>query len=229
MPLKSEVRNNNMRNFFIITILLLAPSLLSAATDEYKEDVNYTRVSPEQPGGEGNRIQVQEFFMYSCGHCNALEPFLEEWLKNKPEDVDFVRVPAMFDQPVVILQAKVHYALQLIGADEAIHKKIFHAIHVEKKGLRTESEIDAFLQANGVDMPKFHDAMKSFAILTSVRKAAVLAEDFGIRGVPALAVDGKYLISGQKGEVMVGALEQLIAEVRKTKSLPSDQSDSKKK
>ena len=218
-----------MRNFFIVTILLIAPALLSAATYEYKEGVHYRKVSPEQPGGDGDRIQVQGFFMYSCGHCNDLEPLLQEWLKNKPEDVEFVKVPAMFDQPAVILQAKVHYALQLIGPDEEIHKKIFHSIHVEKKRLRTEEEMDAFLQANQVDMPKFHDAMKSFAILTSIRKAAVLAENHEIHGVPALAVDGKYLISGQKGEAMIGALNHLIAEVRKMKASARDQSDSKTK
>lgn len=211
-----------MRNFFIVTLLLIVPAVLSAGPVEYKEDVHYKKVSPERPGGDEGRIQVQGFFMYSCGHCNDLEPHLQEWLKNKPEDVDLVKVPAMFDQPVVILYAKVYYALQLIGADEEIHSKIFHALHVEKKRLRTEEEMDGFLQTNGVDMAKFHDAMKSFSILTSIRKAAVLAEDYEIRGVPALVVDGKYLISGQKGETMIGALNHLIAEIRKTKAAASN-------
>ncbi len=207
-----------MRNILVATLLLIAPVVLCAAPDKYQEDVNYNEVIPAQPGAEGNRVQVIEFFMYGCGHCNSFEPYLQEWLKQKPEDVEFVKVPAMFDRPIIIFHAKVFYTLNLIGADAEIHSKIFHAIHVEKKKLGSEATMDAFLQANGVDMAKYHDAMKSFAILTNIRKAAVLAENFDVRGVPALVVDGKYLIPGQEGETMIGVLNQLIEKVRKTKA-----------
>lgn len=206
-----------MRKILVGTLLLMVP-LMVHAVPEYQEDVNYHVVLPEQPGAEGKRILVMEFFMYGCSHCNSFEPYLQEWLKQKPEDVDFVKVPAMFDRPEIIMQAKVYYALQLIGADEKIHSKIFHALHVEKKKLGTEAEMDAFLQANGVDMKKYREAVDSFAILTSIRKAAVFAENYDIHGVPALAIDGKYLIPGQEGETMIGVLNMLIEKARKTKS-----------
>lgn len=205
----------------LVAALLLMPLLVYAAT-EYQEGVNYEKLLPEQPGAEGKKIQVMEFFMYGCGHCNNLEPYLLEWLKRKPEDVEFVRVPAMFDRPDIIMHAKVYYALQQIGADAEIHSKIFHAIHAENKRLRSEAKVEELLQANGIDIDEFRKAMHSFAILTSIRKAAVLAEDYNIHGVPALAVDGKYLIGGQEGETMIGTLDQLIGEVRKVKASASE-------
>ncbi len=212
-----------MRKILIAALLLMAPVVTLAASEEYQEDVHYKKVEPEQSGAEGKRIQIYGFFMYACGHCNNLEPYLEEWLKQKPEDVDFVKVPAMFDRPEIIRLAKTYYALQLIGAGAEIHGKLFHAIHIEKRRLRTKAEIDGFLQANGIDMPKYHNAMKSFAILTSTRKAAVLAEEYSIHGVPALGIDGKYLVSGQEPETMIGVMNQLIDKVRKAKAAVTKQ------
>ncbi len=206
-----------MRNILFGALLLFVPFTIHAAP-EYQEGVHYSEVVPEQPGAEGKRIQVVEFFMYGCGHCNSFEPYLQEWLKKKPDDVEFVKVPAMFDRPSIIFHARVFYALNVIGADAEIHSKIFHAIHEGNKKLSSDSTMDAFLKDNGVDMDKYHDAMKSFTILTSIRKAAVLAENFGLHGVPALAVDGKYLIPGQEGETMIGVVDHLIEKVRKTKA-----------
>lgn len=202
----------------LLAVLLLIPVVVLGVADKYQENVHYRKVDPEQPGADGKRILVQGFFMYSCGHCNSLEPYLEEWLKTKPEDVDFVKIPAVFDQPVIVMYAKEFYALNLIGADADIHKKIFHTIHEERKRLRTEADMDAFLEANGVNLAEYHKAMKSFSVLTNVRRASVMAENYGIQGVPALVVDGKYLIPGQNHEVMIGALNQLIEKVRKAKA-----------
>ncbi len=212
-----------MRNILVAALLFLVPVALSAAPEGYQEDVHYKRVEPEQPGGEGKQILVHGFFMYSCGHCNKFEPELEAWLKTKPDDVEFVKVPAVFEQPSIIMYAKTYYALNLIGADAEIHSKIFHAIHEEDKRLGSKEDLDRFLESNGVDMAEYHKAMESFAILTSVRKAAVLAENYNIHGVPALGVDGKYIIPGQDGATMIGALNQLIEEVRKAKAVETKQ------
>ena len=206
-----------IRKILLATILLVIPVLALGSGGNYQEGVHYKKLDPEQPGADGRRILVQGFFMYTCGHCNDLEPHLDEWLKTKPENVDFVKIPAVFDRPIIILHAKAFYALKLIGADAEIHKKIFHAIHEERKRLRTEDDMEAFLVANGVNMDEYRKAIKSFSVSTNIRQASVLAENYGIQGVPALVVDGKYLIYGQKQEVMMGAMNQLIEQVRKAK------------
>jgi thiol:disulfide interchange protein DsbA len=215
-----------MRKILLAAVLLLVPVLVLGVAQEYQEGVHFKKVDPEQPGADGKRILVQGFFMYSCGHCNDLEPHLDEWLKTKPEDVDFVKTPAVFDQPTIILYAKAFYALNLIDADAGIHNKIFHAIHVARKRLRTEESVDAFLEANGINMEKYREAKKSFSVQTSVRQASVQAENYAIQGVPALVVDGKYLIQGQKHEAMIGAMNQLIQQVRKAKVSAKEQTGS---
>jgi protein dithiol oxidoreductase (disulfide-forming) len=206
-----------MRNIFIAFLLITAPMLLQAAPG-YQDEVHYQTVFPEQPGGEGKQVRVMEFFWYGCIHCYAFEPHLEKWLEQKPESVEFERVPAMFNRPDVVMHAKTYYALNLIGAKPEIHARIFHAMHEEKKRLRSADEMEGFLEDNGVDMEKFRKAMKSFAVQTSVRKAAVMAEGYDVRGVPALAVDGKYKIGGLEGGEMINVMQHLVGEVGKTKA-----------
>lgn len=204
-----------IRTLFVAIMLLAAPVLAQGAP-EIEEGTHYQAVVPEIPGAEGGRIQVMEFFWYGCGHCYSFEPHLEKWLEQKTEDVDFVRVPAMFNRPDVILHAKVFYALNLIGADQSIHGKIFHAMNVENKRLRTEQAMEEFLQANGVDMEKFRAAMSdAFTLGNSIRKAAILAENYDIRGVPAMTVAGKYQFGGLEGDLMIDVLNHLVAKVRK--------------
>jgi len=206
-----------MRNMFIAFVLIAFPMLLQAAP-EYQDEVHYQTVIPEQPGAEGKQVKVMEFFWYGCGHCYTFEPHLEQWMEQKSENVDFERVPAMFNRPDVIVHAKTYYALNLIGAKPEIHAKIFHAMHKEKKRMRTEEEMEQFLEDNGIDMDKYRKAMKSFAVQTNVRKAAVMAENFNIRGVPSLAVDGKYKIGGLEGGEMINIMKHLVGEVSKSKA-----------
>jgi len=206
-----------MRNMFIAFMLIASPMLLQAAP-EYQDEVHYQAVTPEQPGADGKQVKVMEFFWYGCVHCYAFEPHLKKWLEQKPENVDFEQVPAMFNRPDVVLHAKTYYALNLIGAKPEIHAKIFHAMHEEKRRMRTAEEMEEFLEGNGVDMEKFRKAMKSFAVQTSARKAAVLAENYNLRGVPSLAVDGKYKIGGLEGGEMINIMKHLVGEVSKSKA-----------
>jgi len=63
--------------------LLLATALvpaLSIAHAQPKEPValrDYRDVKPAQPVDTGNKIEVLEFFQYSCPHCASFDPDLE--------------------------------------------------------------------------------------------------------------------------------------------------------
>lgn len=204
-----------MKKLFALLFLLLPLSAIGAA--EFEEDVHYTPVIPEQPGGEGDRVEVIEFFWYACGHCYAFEPHLQAWKKTKPEYVDVTLVPAMFNRPNVIMHAKTFYALKLLGVEEELHGKIFHEIHEEKNHLATQDAMEAFLAKQGVDVEAYRKAMSSFAVQTQAKRAEVLAERFSVHGVPAVAVDGKYMVGGLDANVMVDVLNHLVEKARTEK------------
>jgi thiol:disulfide interchange protein DsbA len=94
----------------------------------------------------------------------------------------------------------------MLGEGEKIHPKFFSEIHNKKNYMKTFDALAIFAQENGVDRSEFIDAMNSFAVETNVRKARKLVDGYKISGVPALAVNGKYLISAS----MAGNYDNMI-------------------
>lgn len=202
----------------LLRMLILASFAgpLSAAPD-FKEETHYKVVSPPQAGAEAGRIQVIEFFLYTCPHCDRLEPHLKKWLETKPDNVDFIRIPAMFKRATLIMHAKTYYALELMGVAPEVHDGIFDAIHAKKLQLNTQAEVEKHLSGQGVDITQYRKAMKSFAVQANASRADRLLKRFDIRGVPSIIVDGKYHASGLEGGTMVQVTNFLIDKVQKEK------------
>jgi thiol:disulfide interchange protein DsbA len=191
-----------MKKLLMFLFLVVASTVLQAA--DYSEGVHYKQL-PQQPTDSGDKIEVLEFFWYGCPHCYAFEPYISEWNKTKPANVEFIRVPAVF-RPDWEVQARTYYALSNMGVIENIHEKIFTAIHKDKVHLNKLEEMADFVEKNGVDRNKFIEEYNSFAVDSMVRKAKKKQTAYKIEGVPSVAVAGKYLTSGS----MSGSFENLI-------------------
>jgi protein dithiol oxidoreductase (disulfide-forming) len=160
------------------------------------EGTHYVRL--QQPAGvsvPAGKIEVVEFFWYGCPHCNVLEPALDEWVKKLPSDVVFRRVPVAFSS-VHEAHQKLFYGLESMGQLDAMHKKIFTAMHTQQQRLEKEADQVAFLSANGVDGAKYVEATKSFSVQTKMRQAKQLSAAYKIDGVPAIGVHGRYYTAG---------------------------------
>jgi thiol:disulfide interchange protein DsbA len=206
----------------VISAWLLALLAVACVASEshYEEGVHYHAIKPAQPGGDDGRILVTELFWYGCPHCNELEPLLEKWLETLPEDVDFVRVPVMFSRPFIQMHAEAYYTLEAMGKLAEMHPKIFHAIHEEGRKLNTPQAFEQFLEEQGVDMEAYRKARASFAVQAEVKRAKSLTTRYGIRGVPAMVVDGDYRTSPADAGGYQEALEvtdYLIDRVRTAK------------
>jgi thiol:disulfide interchange protein DsbA len=162
---------------------------------------------------------VVEFFWYGCPHCYNLEPYIESWLKKLPADVEFRRVPAVFNQRWAH-DASIFYTLEAMGLLDKLHRPLFDAIH--KDHLRTENQaaMAEWLQKHGVDDKKFMDTMKSFGVQSKTRRATQQTVAYKIDGTPAMAVQGRYTVSADQGRTQQGMLEAvdaLVAMARKQK------------
>jgi protein dithiol oxidoreductase (disulfide-forming) len=172
-------------------------------------------VTDPMPG----KVEVVEFFWYSCGHCNAFEPALEAWIKKTPKDVVVRRVPVAF-QPNFEAQQRLFYSLEAMGKLESLHAKVFYAIHVEKQQLNTFDTIAAWVDKQGVKKDQFTAMFNSFSVATKARKATQLQNDYKVDGVPSLGIAGRFITSASLTQTMARALEVtdfLIAEARKSK------------
>ncbi|SPR96048.1 thiol:disulfide interchange protein DsbA/DsbL [Cupriavidus taiwanensis] len=194
-------------------LLMSAPSL--AAPTEGKE---YQVLKTPQPVAAG-KIEVTEFFWYGCPHCYEFEPDLEAWVKKQGGNVVFKRVPVAFRDDL-LPHTKIFYALEAIGKLDAMHNKVFSAIHVDRKRLTDTNEIADFMAKNGVDRKVFLDAYNSFTVTTNSQRANKIADAYKIDGVPTVVVQGKYVtspsIAGNK-QGAVQAMDYLVEQIKAKK------------
>jgi thiol:disulfide interchange protein DsbA len=173
------------------------------------EGTHYVKLSTPAPvtlPSPDKKIEVVEFFSYACPHCSALEPLIEPWAKKLPADVAFRQVPVGFSAVYQVLQ-KTYYALEEMGQLPNVHRKLFAAIHQQNKRLGTESDVTAFVTANGVDAAKFTEAYRGFGVNTKVNRAKQLSEAYKIDGVPAIGVQGRYYTAAS----LAGTHERALA------------------
>lgn len=187
----------NIINFLIyITLILLFMPGFSQA-EEYQEGVHYESIVPAQPTSTGSKVEVLEIFWYGCPHCFRFEPYVERWLRKKPDNAEFVRLPGVF-RPSWENHARAFFASQLLGVFDKTHNPLFNAIHLEKRPLETEEQLADFFAQHGVDKTEFIKTFKSFAVETKVRRAKTMGSRYGINGVPAVIVNGKYRVSNRQ-------------------------------
>ena len=209
------------REFSITAATLALATAASAQGQPPKEGVDYLTLDKPAPTEVGaGKIEVVEFFWYSCPHCNRFEPQLEEWVKKMPKDVVLRRAPVVF-RPDFEPQQRLYFVLEALGKVEQLHMKVFNAIHVEKLLLNTADQVAAWAEKQGVNKAKFVEAYNSFPVATKARKATLLQDSYKVDGVPALGVAGKFYTSGSVAQTMERALvvtDHLIGLARKTKT-----------
>jgi thiol:disulfide interchange protein DsbA len=171
------------------------------------------RATVDAPTG---KIEVVEFFWYSCPHCNAFEPTLGAWVQKIPKDVVFRRVPVAFRDDFVP-QQRLFYTLEAMGLVEKFHAKVFTAIHGEKLNLTTGEAITEWMGRQGVDKAKFVEQYNSFSVVTKAGRASKLQNAYKVEGVPAMGVAGRFYTDGSMAGSMERALQvvdTLVADVR---------------
>ncbi len=191
---------------FLATLALALAAVTAHAADAYTTLANPGRV--DKPG----MIEVREFFWYGCPHCYRLDPHIEAWLKTKPADVNFVRTPAALN-PVWEANARGFYAVQAMGLEDKTHVPLFQAIHVGNQRLFDQSSLSRFYAGFGVNPATFASTYNSFAIGGKVAQSKALAKQYQLDGVPAVVVNGKYLVKGEDGRV-IATVNELIAKER---------------
>ena len=197
----------------------LTQATLSQAQGTPVEGKQYVRLSQPLPSAASGKIEVVEFFWYGCPHCNDFEPMLDAWAKKVPADVLFRRVPVAFrDEPFGSHQ-RIFYALEAMGQVEAMHRKVFYAIHNDRARLDKPADISAFMAKNGLDGAKFLDVFNSFSVQTKARQAKQLSESYKIDGVPALGIQGRFYTSGSlagSNDQALAVTEFLVQQIRKS-------------
>jgi len=176
--------------YILAGLALLLPLTVQSAS--IVEGFEYKRIVPAQqtqvPAG---KIEVVELFWYGCPHCYRFEPSLQKWLKDKPDDVVFRRIPAQMN-PGWVIHAQAFYTAEALGVADKMHHKIFDAMHKSKRKLKTTDEIAALFVENGISREKFDKAFNSFGVKTKMANARGMVQRYGAHSVPTIIINGKY-------------------------------------
>ena len=190
--------------FLLLPLFFVLPFFAQAAdwTEEFNEGIHYEVLTPVQPTTtKSGKIEVLELFWYGCPHCYAFEPHIESWLKTKADYVEYVRFPAIFSSETWRLHAAAYYTAKALGVVDKIHAPLFDAINKEKRRMGSADELaDFFNKVAGIEKEKFHNTMNSFLVQSQLNRSREMSRRYGIGGVPAIIVNGKYRIeSGNAG------------------------------
>jgi thiol:disulfide interchange protein DsbA len=181
-----------MRALSLVPIVLtLVFSGFTMAADSSQK---YVQIS-NQKQTESDKVVIYEFFWYGCPHCYSLEPTINDIESNLDKDTILIKVPVALRDSWE-LHAKAYYALQQMKLDDNLHEKVFAEIHVNSNRLDTKEKLANFIKEEGYDADKFLKILDSFGTEIRIKKASRLANQYQIKSVPTLVINGKYKTSG---------------------------------
>ncbi|WP_051233841.1 thiol:disulfide interchange protein DsbA/DsbL [Halomonas halocynthiae] len=186
--------------------------------------------TPVKTQVEEGQIEVTGVFWYGCPHCYNLEKPLEPWVAELPEDVTFNRLPATMGDTWV-KHAFAYYAAEDLGIVDEVHNDFFDALHEQGKRLTDPNDIADFFSNYDVSEEDALAALNSFGVKSQVNKANARMRSMELMGVPALVVDGRYVISPSSAgsldnmPLIAGSLIEQIRNERGTSASAASQAE----
>ena len=163
------------------------------------EGEDYTLLDTPLTNQQRDSIEVIEYFSYRCIHCKNFEPFLEDWLVEIPENVNFARQHVVFSTSDELF-ARTHLALQQSPNYSSLHNRLFSAVHDRQKQFTNIEDITSYLEGYDLDPDEFKRSFNSprtDRTLTNNRSGQARSQ---LAATPSLLISGKYLISMKNGQ-----------------------------
>lgn len=217
-----KIRDAYIKLILITFVLFCFINTSYAETFVAGKDYEVIQQNASIPTLPAKTITVTEFFSYGCPWCYALEPQIQQWLKNKPNDVTFNRVPVVFEAGWDYY-AKAYYIGQALGIEKKLTPQLFDAIQKQKLNLNHSDTMKSFLIKVGVQDNMAQEVSEASPTLDAeIAQGVTLMHAYQVYLVPAVVVDGKYRtdvqMSGADNERFVHIIQYLIS-LRKTEKL----------
>ena len=190
---------------FIAIVFTLCLGFGSAWAQDMSIEGKYQKLSSPQATSDPDKIEVVEVFWYGCPHCNSFQPYIHPWSTKIADDVAFVRMPAIFRDSWEA-HARAYYTSNALNALDQTHSQLFDAIHQGGRPLNSKKSLQAFFSENGIAAEEFDKFYESFGVDSDIRRSKVMVARYGIRGVPAVIVNGKYRVSAS----MAGGYKEML-------------------
>lgn len=208
---------------FKTLMIALAGLGLSAAVSaqELVEGQHYTLLDPPVAATvDKGQVEVTEVFWFGCPHCYNLQTTVNEWYETLDDDVSVVKMPATMSNNWNT-HATAFYAAESLGIEEDLHADFFDAIHQQNRSLTSTDDIAAFFADYGVTEEEAKQALTAFSVRSNVNKANSRMREMRLMGVPALVIDGRYVVTPSSAgslENMPQIADELIERARQERT-----------
>ncbi len=179
-----------MKKFwFALVGIFLAFGASAAQFTEGQQYVELDKQATSEP-------QVLEFFSFYCPHCYQFEQVYhisEGVKKSLPAGTKMTRYHVDFLGPMGKQLTQAWAVAIALGVEDKITPLMFDAVQ-KTQTLQTPDDIrDVFVKA-GVSAKEYDSAWNSFVVKSLVVQQEKAAADLQLRGVPAMFVNGKYMV-----------------------------------
>lgn len=175
---------------FACGLMLSASFALQAAS--FEEGKDYVTVAGIT---EAQKPVLREFFSYNCPHCYKQEPLVDLTVQLLGKDVAFERTPVGAGRPAWELSQLAYYVAQKLKMTKQTHGAIFKQIHEKGEQFTAPEQVKAFFVAQGAKVDDVDAAMNSVDAKFTLMNYDSQAELAGIKGVPSLLVNGRYMLT----------------------------------
>ncbi|QMJ03044.1 thiol:disulfide interchange protein DsbA [Citrobacter freundii] len=170
--------------------LLFTVSAQAATFTDGKEFITLEKAVPSAPA-------ALKFFSFYCPSCYQYDEVLEvtdNVKKALPEDVKLTEYHVDFLGPLGADMTHAWSVAMLLNVEDKVKPLLFDAVQ-KKQSIKTADDIrNVFIQA-GVSASDYDAAWNSFAVKSLTAKQQELAKAVDLKGVPAIFINGKYMIN----------------------------------
>ncbi|EKN6163995.1 thiol:disulfide interchange protein DsbA [Yersinia enterocolitica] len=179
-----------MKNVWLALVGMVMAFSASAA--QFTDGTQYQTLNKPVTG----EPQVLEFFSFYCPHCYQFEEVYhvpQAVKKALPEGTKMTRYHVEFLGPLGKQLTQAWAVAMALGVEEKITPLMFEGVQ-KTQTVQTPDDIrNVFIKA-GVSGEDYDAALNSFVVKSLVVQQQKAAEDLELRGVPAMFVNGKYMI-----------------------------------
>lgn len=167
----------------------------SASAADFTDGKQYITLDKPVAGAP----QVLEFFSFYCPHCYQFEDVLhisDNVKKKLPEGTKLVKYHVEFLGPLGKQVTQAWAIAMALGVEDKVTVPMFEAIQ-KTQTVQNEADIRKVFIDAGVPAEEYDAALNSFVVKSLVAQQEKAAADFQLRGVPAMYIDGKYMLNTQ--------------------------------
>ena len=198
--------------------LLTVTAFFLLATNVYaavQEGTDYTVLAKPIPQLQADKVEVLEFFGYTCIHCYHLDQFLLKHAQAFPSDT-YLRTEHVVWGDEMLGLARIAAAVNVSGEKFRANPAVFDAIFEKKINLDEPAAFKQWAaQQKTFNSQKVLSAFDGFSNQAEAKKMQQLTNDYKISSTPVVIVGGKYQVEFKQGwENGMRTIDELVQKVR---------------